>query len=266
MKQNTLLILYSLGIIIVLLFPAACGVQFKSAPINDNSLKIRGHVYKPAGEGPFPAVIIMHGCSGMDDHHTNWAQIFVSWGYAAFPIDSFGARGVANVCDKVWKVSYDDRGQDALGAAKFLQDLPYIDADKIGVIGFSHGAKSAIAATKKNLLKYIAKMDYSPIKAAVAFYPWCDPYLDANIAIPTLILIGEKDDWTPANNCVSLPRVAENPGMIDVVVYDGAYHSFDRDKRSRDYAGHRLEYHRLAAQKAKKQTREFFDKYLKNAH
>ena len=76
--------------------------------------------------------------------------------------------------------------------------------------------------------------------AAVALYPGCRTTLGAWRAdgtgiyrpvAPLLILIGEKDDWTPAAPCVKLAastRATEHPAAI--TVYPGAHHAFDSDR------------------------------------
>ena len=51
---------------------------------------------------------------------------------------------------------------------------------------------------------------------------------------PLLILIGDADDWTPAEPCRKLAesaRAATPP--VDITVYLGAQHSFDRDRAVR---------------------------------
>ena len=45
---------------------------------------------------------------------------------------------------------------------------------------------------------------------------------------PLLILIGEKDDWTPAEPCRELTRAAREAGYpVAIKVYPDAHHSFD---------------------------------------
>src|SRR5580658_8394679 len=52
----------------------------------------------PDGPGPFPVVILLHGCSGVRPIQLQWADRLRSWGYAALILDSFTAHGVADVC------------------------------------------------------------------------------------------------------------------------------------------------------------------------
>ena len=84
---------------------------------------------------------------------------------------------------------------------------------------------------------------------------------------PALILIGEKDDWTPADNCRRLVERKDDYGMsrekgdgppIWLIVYPGAYHSFDRpDVPPTRYLGHQLAYDRSAAGMASDALRAF---------
>src|SRR6185312_10835829 len=64
-------------------------------------------------------------------------------------------------------------------------------------------------------------------RAAVAYYPMCGVARD-ELSIPTLIMIGELDDWSPAGDCERLmKRRAGRGAPVDLIVYPGAYHAFD---------------------------------------
>src|SRR5690348_15201769 len=59
---------------------------------------ISATLYKPDGNGPFPAIIVLHGCAGPDSHTLEWANRLVDWGYVAIVPDSFGSRGSGGLC------------------------------------------------------------------------------------------------------------------------------------------------------------------------
>src|SRR5437870_700055 len=59
---------------------------------------LTGDLYRPAGAGPFPAVILLHGCSGVGPHTVAWAQWLQAEGYAALVLDSFAGRGLRRLC------------------------------------------------------------------------------------------------------------------------------------------------------------------------
>jgi hypothetical protein len=62
-------------------------------------------LYEPAGPGPHAAVLVLHGCSGITPTVRGWAATLAEWGYFALVLDSFGPRGVQNVCDRPEHVS-----------------------------------------------------------------------------------------------------------------------------------------------------------------
>ena len=46
------------------------------------------------GGGPFPAVVVLHGCVGITGHFTGIGDRLSSWGYVALAVDSLGPRGI----------------------------------------------------------------------------------------------------------------------------------------------------------------------------
>src|SRR5262249_17414458 len=58
-------------------------------------------LYRPAVT-PAPAVAIFHGCGGVGANTTRMAELLKSWGYVALVVDSFGSRGLKDVCGRNW--------------------------------------------------------------------------------------------------------------------------------------------------------------------
>lgn len=113
------------------------------------AVTVRSEIYRPPGSGrPFPAIIVLHGCGGRDAHHQLWAQRLVSWGYIAILVDSFASRGFGNVCKQTTVVTPEMRVSDIYGTAEYLRKLPYIDKDRIGLLGFSHGAWTIMVSVR----------------------------------------------------------------------------------------------------------------------
>jgi dienelactone hydrolase len=112
-------------------------VNFQTAPAAHDSLVLKGNLYKPKGDGQFPAVVVLHGCAGIDYHFRAWAEQLKKWGYVVLIVDSFSPRGVDRVCGHSYKVPDLELSGDAYGAAIYLKQLPYVDSKKIGLMGFS---------------------------------------------------------------------------------------------------------------------------------
>jgi dienelactone hydrolase len=210
---------------------------------------------------------VLHGCGGPDSHHRGWAEKLASWGYVAITPDSFGSRGHESICEKTSLVPAKLRVADVVGTANFLSAQPYVAKDRIGVIGFSHGGWTIMKGTQAD-----APWSAHGIKGAVAYYPYCDAAADQNVAMPLLIVMGDKDDWTPSGRCKRLQTRLGQPGLVEAVYYPDAYHSFDRQQPTTFVGGvgndgvvrqRRVEFNAGAARDAEARTRAFFDRLLR---
>ena len=202
-------------------------VTFPSAWTID-ATQISAELFVPAGAGPFPALVLLHGSSGIGEENYIWAARFRSMGYVALVVDSLGSRGI----EKHPKQPYVHlQFGDAYGALAYLQRQPFADENRIGVIGWSHGGYAVLHAARVNgRISRIFARRVGRFSAAVALYPYCGG-TDV-FDIPILILIGEADDWSPASMCVTLARAAAQMGSplaVDVVVYPEAAHGFDSE-------------------------------------
>jgi dienelactone hydrolase len=74
----------------------------------------------PDGTGPFPAVILLHGCGGEGSAQQYWIDRLTGWGYAVLRLDSFTARGLTTVCapDAQHLATPADRSGDVLSAGE----------------------------------------------------------------------------------------------------------------------------------------------------
>jgi dienelactone hydrolase len=178
----------------------------------------------PKGAGPHPAVIVAHGCSGITPSQRNWASRIADWGYATLLLDSFGPRGRGSICTDAASITGRDRAGDVGAAVRWLRQRPEIDPARIGLVGFSHGGWTAMWTAHEG---WPARTGNPPLRAAVAFYPWCDATSDALAKGPLLVLIGEADDWTPAERCRQSQAAIGARADIAFVYYAGARHGFD---------------------------------------
>jgi dienelactone hydrolase len=204
-------------------------------------------VSKPDGLGPFPAVVVMHDCSGLGPGSSGapgrWAKELVARGYVVVIPDSFTTRGLAGgVCtvplsQRRANVSPERRAGDAYAALAFTRSLPYIDGRRVGILGGSHGGSTTLATmtTPHRDSEPRAGEERAGFAAAVALYPRCELHSRVYRPVaPLLILIGEKDDWTPAEPCRKLADAARAAGHpVTIKVYPGAHHSFDSPNRAR---------------------------------
>jgi len=221
-------------------------------PVNDPAIKaIGGALFKPPGAGPFPAVVYMQGCSGIDGPllravNKTTTDHLLAKGVAILIVDPFTPRkesgGVcANLGDREKAIPYFSRGSnDILGALKVLEAMPDIDTKHIFLQGYSYGSIAYLFSTEtKN------SANHANDAGVIAYYPFC--YDGVDPSVPVLVLIGEKDDWTPAAKC----QAVKGKTNFEVVVYPGATHVFNEpSEKPRDFLGHHLVYDEKATQDA----------------
>jgi len=260
MKRLTVMGLSILLTVIVMGCATTTTVTFEGS----ESLTLKGTLIKPKGDGPFPAVVLLHGCEGMggagSDSYNRWASRLKSWGYVTLQVDSFGPRGDSFICsnDELMKKYVPKRAMDTHDAQSYIAGLKFVDNKRIAVMGWSHGALSTIASVSEMTGKKIV-----PFQASIAFYPYCYKTLD-DLNAPLLILIGGSDDWCPAQLCSSnMSKGGKTKHEVILKVYPGAYHNFDWPDMDVIYMGHVLQYDRRAESDAIIQVKEFLEKYLK---
>ena len=225
-------------------------------PTGAPATTIEGYLSKPDGSGPFAAVVYLHGCSGLSEStRKRIAELITGWGYVSLAVDSFATRGIKESCDQPMP----DRQADALGALLYLSKLALVDPKRIAVLGFSQGGVAALQLASTHPVGLFAIPDELKFRAAVAYYPFCSVATD-QLTIPTVILIGELDDWTPAKNCERwMEQRAGKGAPVKLVIYPGAYHAFTaaafRDG-TRSY-GHWLKYDADAAQRSILEVHDF---------
>ena len=196
---------------------------------------VHGDLLLPPGDGPVRGTAILsHGSGGTGARQTQMAETLVNAGYAAFILDHFTPREIGSTVADQLLVTAQMMMMDVFEARDLLSTHPRIDADRVGVMGWSKGAITAALSSVDRLAGY-ADDGSGRLAFSVAFYPFCGWDLDAEtLATPTLYLMGSEDDWTPAAPCVRQAEAwAANDQPIEWQVYDGAQHGFD--SRSPDF-------------------------------
>ena len=217
-------------------------------PSLDGNTQLTAYLATPEGEGPFPAVVLLHGCGGMhyagsvSPLYASWAKLLNDHGFVTLTVDSAGPRNFRATCgDREKRVRmYRERPFDAYGALEFLQSKNFIRPDKIGLVGWSQGGGIVLLTI---VSESIARPDPAPLHdfaVAAAFYPaLCNDRLQStpftkvapqswSTKIPLLVLHGAADNWARPEPCelfISEVKARGNP--VSIILYPDAHHGFD---------------------------------------
>jgi dienelactone hydrolase len=112
-------------------------------------LRIQAYLYKPDGEGPFPAVIYNHGSRVAREHRSNpFPYIGAMLAKAGYVVLVPERRGYGKSDGTTWRAGADPstvipylekETDDVLAGVDYLRTLPYVDGKRIGIMGWSFG-------------------------------------------------------------------------------------------------------------------------------
>jgi len=189
-------------------------------------LEANYRLLRPAGAGPFPAVMLVPGASGFQPARVQalygpTAEELREAGYVVIFVDYHAAYGLPKGPIET-RISGDDFRRAILASAAYLKSLPFVKSTEIGVVGWSMGAWGTLAT-----LASIPDKDPMPFQAVALFYPGCEHIEPWRANVRVLMLLAEIEDFHPPELCVELARRVANPSAVEVQTYRAARHGFD---------------------------------------
>lgn len=200
-------------------------------------------MFKPGGVGPFPGLVVLPTCSGHAAwyHSFDWAKAALQRGYAVLVVDPLTPRGAgAENCRPPAKVSLTRFRKDGFDAAEHLRKQPFVDRDRIGLLGLSFGAMAGLTASGEG---HATPDGRAAFRAIVSIYPICylanfrSPTLKrvidvrftpARVVVPLQVQMAELDTEAPPRDCVPVLQAQKERGaLIDFIVHKNATHNWD---------------------------------------
>ncbi len=180
--------------------------------------KVRIERFLPAGEEAHPAVIALHGSTGMEDVFSDRpARLLAAQGYAVFLLHYFDRTGTTEPTAQEMRTLFPDWMAAVGDAITYANDLAEVEKDCTALVGFSLGGYLALA---------MAATD-PRVKAVIDF---CGGMPEELIATnpklpPTLILHGEEDRSIPVSEAHRVKQLADRTGSIcEMKLYPGEGH------------------------------------------
>jgi len=219
-----------------------------------NAGTVFGYLTRPKASGKYPAIIVIHGGSGLDDHIRDVARRLAKEGYAALAVDFLSRHGGTQKVTSGGKRIYIREmapwqvvAEDSDRGFAYLRELPDVRADRLGIIGFCWGGEMTFAVATQ----------VRGLKAVVVYYGRSPNPLDRvkNIEAPVLAHYGGEDKGVNPGIPATEEAMKRYDKSYTYKIYPGAQHGFNSDIGG---SGQNA----AAAKEAWPRTLEFFKKHL----
>ena len=217
---------------------------------------IHGYLARPVAAGKYPAVIVIHGNTGLEDHFRDVARRFAKEGFVGLAPDYLSRHGGTAKANPKGEglpkmrelVPWQTVAEDTGSGVEYLKILPDVRGDRIAVVGFCWGGEMTFAAATQ----------LKNIKAAVVYYGRSPNPLDLvkNIRVPVLAHYGEKDPGVNKGIPDTEAAMKKYNKSYTYKIYPGAPHAFNQETLPDRY-------HAEAAKESWGRTLEFLRKNLK---
>jgi len=231
-----LIALFLLGLPVAATAAAATGAVINFASLDRNHpFQVAGTLYRP-NSAPAPAVVMVHGTTGIDARGAYYRDAILDAGIAVFEVDFKSG---------IYSGPADRPSPDAMLAMGFaalheLRKLSGIDPQRIGVLGFSMGGHLAVgAAFESNRKQWLG--DEKGFAAHVAFYPVCSAFLKRSdlelTGAPMIIFYGSEDAYGDGEAVPKFKSLLKQRSRFDLttIEYAGAAHGFNRNAAPLSY-------------------------------
>jgi carboxymethylenebutenolidase len=206
------------------------------ATYQSGGVQISAYFYKPAGFGPFPAILMLHGKDGLQEHQRSYASWLAKQGYVVLAPDYLTPVGIAS---QAWTISdcgkYTDRIREIQGdGLESLKSLTYVDSNRIGVVGFSLGGYYAFILATRDDVKgivsyygaYFFSAPYKPENDRLVRYKFID--IVTQIKTPVLMFHGDADALVPISTADAVHGLLDSSNKLnEYYVYSGVGHAFN---------------------------------------
>ncbi|MCA9982352.1 MAG: dienelactone hydrolase family protein [Anaerolineales bacterium] len=215
---------------------------------------LHGYLAEPAGEGPFPAVVLIHEWWGLNEDITKIADELASEGYVVLAPDAYRGQTTDQVQRALYFVSTIPGEQiesDLDQAWAYVRGLPNVDGERTAAMGFCFGGRQAFGLGARN----------GEITAVVDYYGGGvevnSPADLGQIDGPFLGIFGAEDASIPLSEVEALENALIEAGLThQIIVYPGVGHAFLDSENLSDTS--------QAAGQAWQVTLDFLNTHLQN--
>lgn len=240
---------------------AAYAARYDGAPRKEfftmqaDGVTLNGYMFKPAGFNPskrYPAIMWQYSGPGSQEVLNRWAmdwqQYAAKCGFVVVCVDGRGTGGRGTAFrDVVYKQLGRYETADQLAAARYVASLPFVDASRIGICGWSYGGYETLMAVTEADAPFAAGVAIAPV-TSWRFYDTvyterfmltpgenADGYEEsapmnraANLNCPLLIMAGTADDNVHLSNTIEfVGALQKEHRYADMLLFPNMNHSIN---------------------------------------
>ena len=207
-------------------------------------------VTRPEGDGPFPVLIMLHGCGGPRPFLDHTAEAAMRAGAAVINVDSYRPRRIsrvsalATVCTGA-RLQGRERAGDLYAAMAWARQQSWADHSRLSAIGWSHGAwtimdalalRSGAEMQRATGLEDLPEEPLEGLSAALIVYPYTGigsfaGRRDWRLAPRSTAIIAQHD-YIVGQTRGALERQRLRSPSLDLVLFEGATHAFEDPQAS----------------------------------
>lgn len=221
---------------------------------NDNGVELHGYLAQPEGEGPFPAILLIHEWWGLNEEMIVFADSLADEGYIVLAADARRGEVTNTVPRALWltlTVPENQIHNDLDRALEYLVNLDQVDPQRVASLGFCFGGGQSLQISLRHP---------ELLAATVMFYG--DVVTDPDALRPLVVdqpllgIFGEEDRSIPANQVREFEEALNDMDVENrILIYEGVGHAF---VNAENYEG------TGTAAEAWQETLDFLDQHLRN--
>lgn len=213
--------------------------------------QVVAHLALPKGQGPFPALVVIHEWWGLNDQIRDTADQLARQGYLSLALDLYRGKQTDDPgqAHELMRGLPEDRAlRDLQAAFAYLKTRPDVKADRIGSIGWCMGGGFSLKLAVAQPELAACAVYYGPLPTERAS-------LEA-IQAPVIGFFGDKDEGIPESSVLAFEKAMQELGKpAEVHIYRNAGHAFANPEGQN--------FHSIAADDAWGKLMPFFAKHLK---
>lgn len=192
---------------------------------------VSSYLVLPSGEGPFPAIVVIHEWWGLNDHIEENARRFAKQGYAALAVDLYRGKVAAEpgLAHELMRGLPEDRAaKDLTAAVSYLRSRKDVDGKRIGSVGWCMGGGYSLTLAMKQ----------ADLNGSVICYGRLAEDRDAlsKIGAPILGIFGGKDGGIPVESVRKFEKTLKDLGKsVEIHIYPEAGHAFMNPNNAQGY-------------------------------